>query len=42
MSGTQIDWLCRTWLRENNGAAVASEYRTYSLLIPMWNSPELN
>ena len=42
MSATQIDWLCRSWLRENYGAAVASEYTTYSLLIPMWNSLELN
>jgi hypothetical protein len=42
MSRTQIDWLCRSWLRENCGATVASEYTTYSLLIPMWNPPELN
>jgi hypothetical protein len=42
MSGTQIDWLCRDWLRENYGETMASEYTTYSLLIPMWNSPELN
>jgi hypothetical protein len=42
MSGTQIDWLCRSWLRENYGAAVVSGYTTYSLLIPMWDSSELN
>lgn len=42
MSGTQIDWLCREWLRENYDETMASEYTRYSLLIPMWNSPELN
>ena len=42
MSGTQIDSLCRDWLRENYGETMASEYTTYSLLIPMWNSPEIN
>ena len=42
MSGSQIDGLCQEWLRENYGKAIASEYTTYSLVIPMWNSPELN
>lgn len=42
MSGSQIDRLCRDWLRENYGEAIASEYTTYSLVIPMWNSPDLN
>jgi len=42
MSGSQIDRLYRDWLREKYGEAVASEYTTYSLVIPMWNSPDLN
>ena len=42
MSGSQIDALCQDWLRENYGEAMASEYTTYSLVIPMWNSPDLN
>ena len=42
MSGIQIDGLCQDWLRENYSEATASEYTRYSLVIPMWNSPELN
>ena len=42
MSGGQIDRLCQDWLRENYGEAIASEYTTYSLVIPMWNSTDLN
>jgi hypothetical protein len=42
MSGIQIDVLCQDWLRENYGEATASEYTRYSLVIPMWNSLELN
>jgi hypothetical protein len=42
VSGSQIDELCREWLRENCGEEVASEYTMYSLVIPMWNSPDLN
>jgi hypothetical protein len=42
VSGGQIDRLCRDWLRENYGEAIASEYTMYSLVIPMWNSAELN
>ena len=42
MSGSQIDRLCQDWLREHYGEAIASEYTTYSLVIPMWNSAELN
>jgi hypothetical protein len=42
MSSSQIDRLCQDWLRENYGEAIASEYTTYSLVIPMWNSPDLN
>lgn len=42
MSGGQIDKLCRDWLRENYGEEVASEYSSHSLVMSMWNSPELN
>ena len=42
MSGGQIDRLCHDWLRKNYGEAIALEYTTYSLVIPMWNSPNLN
>ena len=42
VSGSQIDGLCQDWLRENYGEAIASEYTIYSLVIPMWNSTELN
>ena len=42
MSGGQIDRLCQDWLRENCGEAIASEYMTYSLVIPMWNPADLN
>jgi len=42
VSGSQIDRLCHDWLRENYGEEIASEYTTYSLVIPMWNFPDLN
>ena len=42
MSNRQIDRLCQDWLRENYGEAIASEYTTYSLVIPMWNPADLN
>jgi hypothetical protein len=42
VSGSQIDELCWDWLRENCGEEIASEYTTYSLVMPMWNSPDLN
>jgi hypothetical protein len=42
MSGNQVDMLCRDWLQENYGSEIASEYRAYSLLAPMWNSIGLN
>lgn len=42
MSGGQIDKLCVDWLRANYGEEIASEYRSDSLVIPMWNTPELN
>jgi hypothetical protein len=42
MSSGQIDKLCQEWLLKNYDEEIASEYTTYSLAIPMWNSPELN
>ena len=42
MSSGHIDKLCREWLRESYGEAIASEYATYSLVIPIWNSTDLN
>lgn len=42
MSGEQIDELCIDWLKENYGEELARKYRPYSLVIPMWNGPELN
>ena len=42
MSGGQIDKLCWEWLRENYGEEIASEYTTYSPVIPIWNPAELN
>ena len=42
MSGIQIDRLCLDWLRENYGEAIVSEYTSYSLMVPVWNSAELN
>jgi hypothetical protein len=42
MSGSQIDRLCQDWLRESYGEAITSEYTKYSLVIPMWNSLDLN
>jgi len=42
MSGSQIDRLCQDWIRENYGEVMASEYTTYSLVVTMWNSTDLN
>jgi hypothetical protein len=42
MNGGQIDRFCQDWLRENYGEEIASEYTTYSLVIPIWNPAELN
>jgi hypothetical protein len=41
-NGGQIDRFCQDWLREDYGGEIASEYTTYSLVIPMWNPAELN
>jgi len=42
MSGSQIDRLCQDWLCEHYGEEIASKYTTYSLVIPMWDSADLN
>ena len=42
MISGQINRLCRDWLRQNCGDEIAWEYRSYSLVIPMWNTPDLN
>ena len=42
MSGAQINRLCRDWLHENYGEEIASECTPYSLVIPAWNSADLN
>ena len=42
MSEAQIDKLCVDWLEENYGEEMASRYRSYSLVIPVWNDPGLN
>ena len=42
MTGEQIDELCIDWLKENYGEELATKYRPYSLVIPMWNISELN
>jgi hypothetical protein len=42
MTDGSIDRLCRDWLRQNYGEEVASEYTSYSLLIPAFNSADLN
>jgi hypothetical protein len=42
MTDDKIDRLCLDWLRQNHGEEVASEYKSYSLLIPAFNSADLN
>jgi hypothetical protein len=42
MSSGQIDMLCWDWLRMNYGEGLASQYTPYSLLIPRWNTDEMN
>ena len=42
MSSGQIDALCQDWLRENYGEQIASQYSPYSLLVPQWNTDDLN
>ena len=42
MTSGQIDQLCRDWLYQNYGETIASEYTSHSLLIPDFNSTDLN
>jgi len=42
MQGNQIDKLCTDWLRENCSEDLVWEYGAFSLVIPMFNSHELN
>ena len=42
MTAEQIDKVCIDWLKENYGEELAGKYRPYSLVVPMWNLPELN
>jgi len=42
MTSVQIDRLCQDWLYENYGKAMASEYESHSLLIPDFNSTDLD
>ena len=42
MYGKQVDRICIDWLMENYGEGLATEYQPTSLLIPTWNSSELN
>ena len=42
MSSDKIDRLCMDWLSENCGEETASRYRPYSLVIAIWNTPDLN
>ena len=42
MKSEQIDQLCQEWLVGNYGDEIASEYMVYSLVIPSFNSKQLN
>jgi len=42
LSSDQIDKLCLDWLSDNCGEMVAKRYRSYSLVIATWNTPDLN
>jgi hypothetical protein len=42
MISGQIDRLYTDWLRGNCGEEMASKYSTYSLVITMWNDPDLD
>jgi hypothetical protein len=42
MTPDQIDKVCIDWLKENYGEELATKYRSYSLVIPRWNTSELN
>jgi hypothetical protein len=38
----EIDRLCTDWLNDNYGEELARKYMTYTLVVPMWNPPDLN
>ena len=42
MKVKQVDKVCIDWLKENCGEELAMKYGHYSLVIPMWNTSELN
>ena len=42
MKAEQIDKVCIDWLEENYGEELVANYGPYSLVIPMWNTSELN
>jgi hypothetical protein len=42
VTGAEIDRLCTDWLGDNCGEEIAWEYSAHSLVIPMWNPPDLN
>lgn len=42
MRGGEVDKLYRDWLSQNYGEELDSEYTSYSLVIPAWNTLELN
>ena len=42
MKAEQVDKVCIDWLKENYGEELAMEYGYYSLVIPTWNTSELN
>lgn len=42
MTSGEIDRLCTDWLNNNYGEGMAGKYMPYTLVIPMWNPPDLN
>ena len=42
MRGGEVDKLYRDWLSQNYGEELASEYKSYSLVILAWNTIRLN
>jgi hypothetical protein len=42
MTKEQADKVCIDWLKENYGEELATKYRPYFLVIPMWDTSELN
>ena len=42
MKAEQVDKVCVDWLKENYGEELTIKYRPYSLVVPVWNTLELN